>query len=601
MASIVPPQDAVDALLEPTAILGARTEIYEQDGATRWLGDTEDRLISGSVSIDYTRDERRTLDLVLDNYDDGLQNAPGRFWYDKVIKVFKSIALKPKASVDPFILISGDATSAANFHSALLTLGFTNAVVVAQDDLTVGALIAPDVSVIIAEDDGAGGSEIFTDLHSSLVQAYTQGAHILAIGSQAGIYGAAPNALASNSTLESTDPAANGGVVEFTPNTSAPYGLGEGWSGFSSTFTGSMYVTDDPFAAIPIAQRIIYTYGNGSQYTWGPVLGWTGDSGVGWTGVPTARWVRITPPLDYDNANYMKMIEVVTNWLVNSGTNASTSWEIQIGEFMIDNISEDDHPRQTKVTGRDYTKKCLNSKFTQAVEFDGPISLELLIAELAANCGITKMALPPTGVTIEGKFTYERNSPRWAAMKALANAYQYDLYFDNTGYLQMTPYQDPTTTPPTFTFRVGPKIGNMASYTKSTDDSQLFNHISVIGATDDESRLTPWAEAKDTDADSPTNIDEIGDRLYEYDNDFIVTTEQAQSVANQLLASYSLEQFTLDFSAICMFFLDTGDIIRWVDPRPAIGDPDTFLLQTMTIPITFGPMQATAARLLSVV
>jgi hypothetical protein len=71
--------------------LDARVEIYEQDGTTRWAYDKVRRAVEGSISVDYSRDERRTLDLVLDNSDNVLVNAPGYFWYDKVIKVFKRV------------------------------------------------------------------------------------------------------------------------------------------------------------------------------------------------------------------------------------------------------------------------------------------------------------------------------------------------------------------------------------------------------------------------------------------------------------------------------------------------------------------------------
>src|SRR5688572_3503030 len=44
-------------------------------------------------------------------------------------------------------------------------------------------------------------------------------------------------------------------------------------------------------------------------------------------------------------------------------------WETQIGEFMIDQISEDYFPDEIKITGRDYAKKCLVSKLSNSMSF----------------------------------------------------------------------------------------------------------------------------------------------------------------------------------------------------------------------------------------
>lgn len=603
--AVNPPQSVIDALLAPTARVDARIEIYEADGITRWSGDTVPRLIDGSVSIDYTRDERRTLDLTLDNSDGGLENAPGQFWYDKIIKVYKSVEINPASVIPPFVLISGDSDSADRLRDQLLTLGLTNTSSANIDDLTADVVSDADVVVIIGGHDGLD-AVVTPDQKTMLTQAFMQGAHIFVIGLRAGSVGAAPNALVSGGSWPIGQPGNpfSDSKMTFTPNPAAPGGLGTGWQEFSIPLTENFYYVDDPIAAIQLTQRLVFPWGGGDTIGFGTTLGWTADSNPFWSALNTAnpdsRWALMIAQLNYNDANCMELVTKVIHWLANTDASSVSSWELQIGEFMIDNIAEDNSPRQSKITGRDYTKKCITSEFNQAVEFDGPIVLENIVSDLAANAGITKMVLPSSGVVIDGSYTYERGSSRWAAMKALANAYSYDVYFDGQGYLQLTPYQDPTTTPPVYTFLTGSTVGNMVSYTKTTDDSQLFNHILVVGATDDTTGLTTWAEAIDTDSDSPASVAAIGDRGYEYDNDFITDSDQAQAVANSLLSSYTLEQFTLDFSAISMFFLDVGQIIRWIDPRPSAGDPNTFLLQTMNIPIVYGPMDATAVRLLSV-
>jgi hypothetical protein len=70
-----------------------RAEIYEADGVTPWdVPNWDGRLVDGTVTVDRERDERRNLDLLLDNTDGLLINDPhDGFWYDKIIKIFWGI------------------------------------------------------------------------------------------------------------------------------------------------------------------------------------------------------------------------------------------------------------------------------------------------------------------------------------------------------------------------------------------------------------------------------------------------------------------------------------------------------------------------------
>ena len=78
----------------PTTRVTRRVEVYESDGTTRWPGDNGVRLLDGSVSVDYARDERRSVDLRLDNSDNALRSDPnGGFWYDKILKVYRGVEL----------------------------------------------------------------------------------------------------------------------------------------------------------------------------------------------------------------------------------------------------------------------------------------------------------------------------------------------------------------------------------------------------------------------------------------------------------------------------------------------------------------------------
>ena len=87
-----PPEAAVRAVLDTSSQWTRRIEIYEYDNETLWNAGGVPRIIDGNISVDYSRDERRTLDLVLDNSDGALRHDPfDGFWYDKIIRLYRGI------------------------------------------------------------------------------------------------------------------------------------------------------------------------------------------------------------------------------------------------------------------------------------------------------------------------------------------------------------------------------------------------------------------------------------------------------------------------------------------------------------------------------
>lgn len=173
----VPPPEVLSEFLGATTRHTRRIEIYEQDGTTRWEGDNVSRLKDGSVSVDYDRDERRAIDLTLTNGDGGLITAPGEFWYDKVIKVYRGVNVNQKLR-PPKVLIISDTTvnpHAASSRSAIAALGYgdvqvntlatTYAADIAPYDIIVGLGGADQGALLKAALDN--GKSVFTFRESS--------------------------------------------------------------------------------------------------------------------------------------------------------------------------------------------------------------------------------------------------------------------------------------------------------------------------------------------------------------------------------------------------------------------------------------------------
>lgn len=87
-----PPQAVYDAFIGSTARITRRVEIYENDARTPWRQDAWERLTGGSVTVDYSRDDRRNSEFSLDNFDGVFDHSPYGLWYDKVFKFYYGIS-----------------------------------------------------------------------------------------------------------------------------------------------------------------------------------------------------------------------------------------------------------------------------------------------------------------------------------------------------------------------------------------------------------------------------------------------------------------------------------------------------------------------------
>lgn len=567
-----PPPAAIDKFLGSSTRHVRRVEIYEQDAVTRWAKDTKVRLKSGSVSVDYSRDERRTLDLVLDNSDGVLQNAPGEFWYDKIIKVWRGVVVNEAARIPKVLVLSdkaGGDSMAAAFRGVLVNAGFGDV----QVNVLADTAVEVDPYDIIVGLSGATAGQI-----TLMKNAYRAGKSVLALDLDAGqfVASAFTGMVGTNSAPDTVTP---------VPNLSHP--VAQGWQPFALPALGS-YTSYD-FTAVTTDNITLVA----------PVVGAPTRARIAATVDPAngGKAVIMTAYLNaafFSNVEFAKFLVSAVAWL-NPVVTPDPIWETQIGEFMIDRISEPHFPHEMQITGRDYTKKCMNSRFAVATSFPSGYSLEALISAISSNAGIRKKQLPVTGVVTGKEFAFERGVSRWEAMKEIAKAYNYDLYFNAQGSLVMAKFVDPTTQSAALYIETGTE-GQIASYEKSTSDTRIYNYVVVTGESSDANFPPVYAIAQNTDPDSPTNIDELGERVYTYTSAFMTTQLQCQEYADQLLAVHSLEEFELNFETLVLPWLEVGTVLGFNDPNPAPGDPNMFLLTSLTLPLGLGPMSGNARR-----
>jgi len=571
---VMPSQDVVNAIEAGITRVTRRVELYEADGVTPFYpnGSVEDqfRLIGGNVSVDSTRDERRAIDITLDNKDGKLKpNANGGLWYDKIIKPYRGVRF-PMSQTKPKILIIESPTqlTATILRSAFAAMGFTDVTI----DLTVTTLSQLSGYTIIVSD-VAGNTP--TAKATLLQAAFNAGYKIFTKGPYNGV-NELPWVIAETATT-------NAAGFFITPyNKDTP--ITGGWSSEQEGSISSMAHTTISPKAITVA----YSVNNSITHPTATIY----EVGAG-------RWFDYKP-ITYGTQAKALMARALY-WLWNY--QPYVEWETPLGVFMIDNFKTSNFPHTVPLSGRDFTKKALLAKIRKAMDFDSGTKIVDFITALGANAGITKFRFDPTmTTTIGSSFSATRGDPRWSLMSKAANIADNNLYFDLDGTLTMSPYPDPTLGSPLASFRTGAEGGNLASYEKSANDSFIYNMIVVTGTpssdTSDVVSLGFYGEASNTRESSPTRISRIGERTMFYESPFFTSDAQCVNYANSLLKIHANEQYDLNLSGIVYPWIEAGIVVDFKDPEDSEGlDPVRFVGQSFGVPLDLTPMTASAKRL----
>lgn len=561
--TLIPPSVVRQVIDEGLGEVTRRVELYENGGEVLWRSDVSSRLIEGGINATYGDNERRTLDVMLRNDDNALRSQPGGLWYDKIVKIYRGVQYNPNL-VSPRVVIleaTGGETGAFILAGKIARSGIEN-VTVMLDAVSAASLKQYDVFVSYTTSTASAKGGLLKEL-------YAAGKSVITV-STANTGAVIPYVTATVNVSETL------GISQ--PVKASP--LSPGWTTEAQgAASGAVPTALDGSATI--ASR--WQRGDSSYVITGSIA----------SNANGGKWFDLHLP-SINGANTLRLFANGINWI--RGIGSTQHWETQLGEFVIDGINGDLFPSAVKVTGRDYTKRCMNSKIEQAVTFAADTTVGTLVTALAANSGIKKFRLLNMPETLGSTQSFDRGTPRWDIMKKAADANGYEIFFDREGYLVTRKYLDPTTSAPSETWKTGVD-GNLAALGRSVNDSRIYNHIAVYGdPSSGETRLPFLAEAFNTNPSSPTNIDELGDRYYSYASTFFTSQQQCQEYANRLLGLHALESFELNISAINYPWVEVGDIGRVIDPNAVATDPDTYLIDSLSIPLSLGPMSLTGKR-----
>jgi hypothetical protein len=271
------------------------------------------------------------------------------------------------------------------------------------------------------------------------------------------------------------------------------------------------------------------------------------------------------------------------------------TWVTCLGEYMPDVIERPRFPHTVHVTGRDFTKKMMLAKFAAATSFAIGANVGTTIQTIATNAGISKFNFATVTNTLGAVVTFDVGSTRWEAAKSLADSISCDLYFDHNGFLTLAPMVDPLTAPLAYTFQTG-QYGNLADYSRSTNDARLYNDVLVYG--NGQANPLVNAHVSNTTVTSPTSIANLGStRTYTYSSQFFTTNAQALAYAQKLLSVVALEQYDVNLTSIVIPWLEVGTAVEIVVPDAQVDDPTRFLFTSFTVPLMLGTMTAQCKRI----
>lgn len=586
--------DAVTlAAFEASKIAVARwADVWQPDAAVTEkysLWRSQVPIVDGQVTVDMNRDERRNLDITLGDPDGVLGYGPGAFWYDKIIKVYRGVVL-PDTTDPGYVLLPGVTGNAVTFtRSALASV--THYEVAGRFRFDVAGV----AQQLIGLSTTGGGLALTSGNLMNVSIAKTTSGVIGGANSSAAIPNFAATVTAGIKIWLRAKVTVSTAVCEYY------YSLDDTndidfitWTQIGTNVTGS-----NAAGAVDLTKTTTPIFGSISI----SAAGLAGRMYAGYEAISNAKTI------EFDATNYAGNAATFMATAGGTGTVASTgsvpaylvasvnvpgnTWVTSLGEFIPDVIERPRFPKALHVTARDFTKKCLLSKFTQSTSWAVGSTVATIIKTIAQNAGIVKFNFATPTNVLSQIITFDRNVERWKAMKQLADSIGYELFFDGYGNLTLRPFVDPLTAPLYYTFKTG-AAGNLVDFKKTTNDAQMFNRIVVYGDGPDNPLV--YGEATNTTPTSPTSIANIGERVNTISSAFVGNNTDAAALALKYLKVSGLEQFVVSQTSLVIPWMEAGSAVELLVDDAAPGDPTRYLYTDFTIPLGLSPMDGNARR-----
>lgn len=249
-----------------------------------------------------------------------------------------------------------------------------------------------------------------------------------------------------------------------------------------------------------------------------------------------------------------------------------------------------------RCTGYDRSKLVTRHKLvTDLVVTSGTIVTTALQTMIRTAVPSIQFGVTPTTVTTP-TLHYQSGDDMWEKATDLAASIGYALYFDVDGVCQIQPVPDPSTQPDSWTFSDDPNYSIMIYSNKHQSNTSTVNHVIVIGENPDGPGTGPiTAEAKDTDPNSPTNINGVyGDVVDTLRDRHITSQLQAQMMANGLLLNGLGISEEVELTNLVHPAFDVNDVIRITRARSRLDA--RYVIDGMSIPLTHNRAMTISTR-----
>jgi hypothetical protein len=312
---------------------------------------------------------------------------------------------------------------------------------------------------------------------------------------------------------------------------------------------------------------------------------------------PTSQWGGIF---------YVNRLIRLYRGLVVGGTPTAPDVEyIPIGTFMIDKTETLVERSMSTIVmaGSDLWKKFTKAQFTEPTSFAIGTPINTVISTLAAQSGVTKLALDPlsnrtsNSNNLQKTMSFEKGETKGDALLTICNNYSIDIFFNPMGVLVTEDFRNPLERPATWQLGYGNDKIDLAYLVRSiTEDDRLYNHVYVTGTGDPENIYT--AERKNVDPLSPMSVDRIGDRVYRLESGVLASQESVDLAAQTLFYKVNILSQTVSLESICMPAFEGNDVVEVIEPN--YTDLATrFLLSSFSVPLTSSKQKLTMKQVIT--
>ncbi len=316
---------------------------------------------------------------------------------------------------------------------------------------------------------------------------------------------------------------------------------------------------------------------------------------------------EFSPTSQWGGLFYVNRLIRMYRGLVTGGSASAPQVEyVPVGTFMVDKTETLVERGMSTVVlaGSDLWKKFSKSQYVVPVTYAKGTLLNTLIRTIASESGVTNLSLDTlssrtaSSDRLQASVSFEKGDTRGDALMQICKAYSIDIYFDPMGVLRTQDFRAPSDLAVVWEFGETDQYPRLAYYIRGiTDDERLYNHVYVTGTGDPENIY--WAEIKNTDPLSPTNINRIGDRVYRMESGILASQESVDKAAQSLFHTTRIISQGVAIETICHPAFEGNDVVTVIEP--VYNQLATkFQVDTLNIPLLTSKQKITMKRVISI-